>query len=105
MDEAKAIVSDVQKGKTVTYGAGYYDRVLCYAGLVPAEEIEAKALAQADPHMYATISYGLSWFYTLRGQKERAYAILEKINNNTEKAWSGFAEHAARRDYANWGNQ
>lgn len=101
MAEAKAMVADVPTGRETTYSDGYYHRVLVYAGKLDADEVVAKA-NDSDAHMYATACYGLSWYYQVHGEKEKAHAILKQIMDNTNEAWGGFAEHAGRRDFWNW---
>lgn len=101
MEEAAAIVADVELGGNTTYSTSYYHRVLCYNKTYTPEEVVAIA-EKLDDHMYATYTYGISWFYMVDGEKDKAYAILKNIVDKTPSAWGGFAEHAGRRDFYEW---
>lgn len=98
-EKAAAVVADVKPGHPVQYAdCGYYNRVLTYNGTITPEQ--ALAEAGKDDHLYATGAYGIACWYRFHGQKEKCYEILKTINDN--QAWGGFAEHAGRRDYAEW---
>lgn len=101
-EEAARVVADVRTGEDDKHHKGYYNRVLVYAGKKSPEEVMAIA-ETLDDHMYATYGYGVAYWYMTQGQKDKAYAILRRIAENKDsKSWSGFAEQAARRDYAAW---
>lgn len=102
MKEAEEIVSDVEEGVETTYGGGYYQRVLCYNGTYSPEKVISIAESQEDDHMYVTYAYGISRYYTVNNEKDKAYDILKKIVDKTSTAWAGFAAHAGRRDFNNW---
>ena len=47
-----------------------------------------------------TAAYGIACWYLFHGERAKCYEILKNINDNP--SWGGFAEHAGRRDFANW---
>ena len=99
-DEAASVVADVEPGHPVQYAdCGYYNRVLVYNGKMSPEEA-MKVAESGDGHLYATAAYGISYYYQTKGEYDKAYAILKKINDG--ESWGGFAEHAGRVDFANW---
>ncbi len=99
-EEAARVVADVKPGHPVQYAdCGYYNRVLVYNGTITPEEA-MKVAESGDAHLYATAAYGISYYYLCKGEKDKAYEILKKIDAG--ESWGGFAEHAGRRDFANW---
>ena len=95
--EAAAGVADVRTGEEEKHHKGYYNRVLVYAGKKSPEAVMAAA-GTLDEHMYATYGYGVACWYLSHGEREKALAILRKIDAG--ESWSGFAEQAARIDLA-----
>ena len=97
--EAAQVVADVKPGHPVQYAdCGYYNRVLTYNGTITPEQ--ALEEAGKDGHLYATAAYGIACWYLFHGERAKCYEILKNINDNP--SWGGFAEHAGRRDFANW---
>ena len=96
-EEAAAGVADVRTGEEAKHHKGYYNRVLVYAGKKSPEAVMAAA-GTLDEHMYATYGYGVACWYLYHGEREKALAILRKIDAG--ESWSGFAEQAARIDLA-----
>ncbi len=98
--EAAEVVADIKPGHAVQYAdCGYYNRVLVYNGTITPEEA-MEAAGKGDGHLYATASYGIACYYLFHGEKAKAYDILKKIDEDS--SWGGFAEHAGRRDFAQW---
>lgn len=95
-EEAEKIISKIHQNMDVESNDGYFKRCLVYKGVLEPEVVVAEA-ERLDDHMYATYTYGIAFYYQLNGEKEKAFSILKKITDRNE-GWSGFAEHAARRD-------
>lgn len=100
---AQAAVEKVSPDASIVDNSGYFKRVMVYRGTLTPEEVieDARGL---DDHMFATQTYGISYYYELQGRMEEARALLEEIVGRSETTWSGFAEHAARNRLKKWNN-
>lgn len=99
---AQAAIDKVPPDATIVDNGGYYKRLLVYKGLLDAESVYQEAEALTDNIGFATQTYGLSYYYELKGNKKRAKEILDRIMARSEDAWSCFAVHAASVRLKNW---
>lgn len=102
---AQAAVDAVRADAKIVDNAGYHKRVLVYRGVLSAGEVFAEAEALTDDILFATQSYGLSYYYETKGQYDKAYEILKKIMDRSEDAWNCFAVHAASVRMKNWDHE
>ena len=93
-----ADLSQLQMGRNEIDGDQAFINRFDYQTMTPEEAM--KVAESGTEHLYATASYGIARYYLSKGEKEKAYAIIKKICEG--ETTGGFAEHAARVDFANW---
>lgn len=97
--QAKELASKVADGLEDVH-ENYYKRIKVYNGIMDPEEVVEDAKSLSD-HLFATQCYGISYYYELKGNKDKALELLKEITRRDEM-WTGFAESAAYERLKAW---
>ncbi|OGO11709.1 MAG: hypothetical protein A2029_05870 [Chloroflexi bacterium RBG_19FT_COMBO_47_9] len=99
---ATEALDKVSETFNIVENLGYFKRVLVYKGLLDAMEVFHDAETFDDNVLFATQSYGLSYYLEHQGKLNEAYEILRKIMDRSDDAWSCFAVHATSVRLHSW---
>lgn len=98
-EKAQEILDRIHEGMEYGGNLSYYKRLLFYKGIVPEEE-----LMTGETLDVVTQGYGLSNYYRIHGDMEKANAIIDKVlAAGDESMWYAFGYLAAMVDKANAG--
>lgn len=96
-EKAQKILDRIHEGMDYGGNLSYYKRLLFYKGIVPEEE-----LMTGETLDIVTQGYGLSNYYRIHGDLEKADAIVEKVLAAGDASmWYAFGYLAAMVDKAN----
>lgn len=100
MDDAAALVADVQTDDIVSHEKAYLRRVQMYTGRISADELlAASGEGEAEERAaFATQGYGLANWYLADGDVDKALPILRRVVD--EGFEYAFGRIAAERDLA-----
>jgi tetratricopeptide (TPR) repeat protein len=94
-DAAKALEA-ITEGMDVIENAGYYNLILMYKGIVPAERLLDEALKQGESAASHSVLYGIGNWHLYNGQREQAAETFRKIVSSNQ--WTSFGFIAAEVD-------
>lgn len=95
-EAAASLLEKIRQGMDYQGNLSYYKRLLFYKGLLPEEE-----LMTGETLDIVTQGYGLSNYYRIHGNTEKADAIIEKVlAAGDESMWYAFGYLAAMVDKA-----
>ncbi len=98
---AKALEVIDPSWEDVSENFQYFNRLLVYKGVLSADEVVKDAETRGNLD-YATETYGISYWYELKGEKEKAKKILDEIERRSFDSWNCFAVRAAEVRLADW---
>lgn len=93
-DEAAALLDRITPDMELLENDSYHRRLLMYKGLVPPESL--LDLDSGDTTDIATQGYGVANYYLVRGETEKAKAVLARILEG--QGWNAFGYIAAEAD-------
>ncbi len=93
-DEAAALLERITPEMDLLENDGYHRRLLMYKGLLQPEAL--LDLASGDTTDIATQGYGVANYYLVRGETEKAKAVLARILEG--QGWNAFGYIAAEAD-------
>ncbi len=95
--EATALLDIITPDMEVIENQGYYQRLLMYKGLVAPEGLmRFDEITPANELTVVTQGYGVAFYLSMHGQKEKANKILDQILNTSY--WPAFGYLAAEAD-------
>jgi tetratricopeptide (TPR) repeat protein len=95
-DEAAKALEPITEGMDVIENAGYYNLILMYKGIVPAERLLDEALKQGESAASHSVLYGIGNWHLYNGQREQAAETFRKIVSSNQ--WTSFGFIAAEVD-------
>jgi tetratricopeptide (TPR) repeat protein len=95
-DEAAKALEAITEGMDVIENAGYYNLILMYKGIVPAERLLDEALKQGESAASHSVLYGIGNWHLYNGQREQAAETFRKIVSSNQ--WTSFGFIAAEVD-------
>lgn len=99
---AQAALDKIDSEWLIVDNKPYFNRLLAYKGVRTPEEVYEEADALEDNILFATQTYGLSYYHELNGDMETAKKILDRIMERIDGAWSCFAVRATEARLASW---
>jgi tetratricopeptide (TPR) repeat protein len=95
-DEAAKALEAITEGMDVIENAGYYNLILMYKGIVPAERLLDEALKQGESAASHSVLYGIGNWHLYNGRREQAAETFRKIVSSNQ--WTSFGFIAAEVD-------
>ncbi|MDE7011485.1 MAG: hypothetical protein K2O93_09730 [Oscillospiraceae bacterium] len=97
-ERADELLRAVEPGWSFGENEAYFARLMVYKGLRRAEDVLAYA-EQLEDQAFCTYAYGIAYYlWAVRGEKERAQALMADIASRTQSQWGGFALQAAQAE-------
>ncbi len=95
-EEARALLTTVEKGVELIENEDYYTLLLLYKGSLPESDVLTRLKPEAGTLSNATTGYALGVYYLLKGNREMAGTLWEQVLAGNQ--WSSFGFIAAESE-------